>query len=99
MTVPIRTDQAVVARVSGPIVAATGMLGAQMYEVVEVGDEGLVGEIVRLSGDLATVQVYENTSMLKPGAPVRRTGASSVRCPKCTPPAALGSSTARRFRR
>ncbi|MCL4206501.1 MAG: V-type ATP synthase subunit A [Pirellulaceae bacterium] len=75
MTVPIRTSQAVVARVSGPIVAATGMLGAQMYEVVEVGDEGLVGEIVRLSGDLATVQVYENTSMLKPGAPVRRTGA------------------------
>jgi V/A-type H+-transporting ATPase subunit A len=51
------------------------MLGATMYEVVEVGEEGLVGEIVRLSGDLATIQVYENTNMLKPGAPVRRTGA------------------------
>jgi V/A-type H+-transporting ATPase subunit A len=64
-----------VARVSGPIVAASGMLGAQMYEVVQVGDLGLVGEVVRLVGDRATIQVYEDTSMLKPGAPVRLTGA------------------------
>jgi V/A-type H+/Na+-transporting ATPase subunit A len=71
----ITTNGAVVSRVSGPIVAASGMLGATMYEVVEVGEDGLVGEIVRLSGDLATIQVYENTNMLKPGAPVRRTGA------------------------
>jgi len=68
-------NSAVVSRVSGPIVTATGMYGAQMYEVVEVGDEALVGEIVRLAGDRATIQVYENTSMLKPGAPVKRTGA------------------------
>jgi V/A-type H+-transporting ATPase subunit A len=64
-----------VTRVSGPIVTATGMLGAQMYEVVAVGEDGLVGEIVRLSGDRATIQVYEDTGMLGPGAPVARTGA------------------------
>jgi V/A-type H+-transporting ATPase subunit A len=68
-------DGAAVTRVSGPIVTATGMFGAEMYEVVEVGEAALVGEIVRLSGDRATIQVYENTSMLKPGAPVKRTGA------------------------
>jgi V/A-type H+-transporting ATPase subunit A len=72
---PVNQDNAAVSRVSGPIVTATGMFGAQMYEVVEVGDEALVGEIVRLAGDRATIQVYENTSMLKPGAPVKRTGA------------------------
>jgi V/A-type H+-transporting ATPase subunit A len=51
------------------------MYAAQMYEVVEVGDLGLVGEVVRLVGDNATIQVYEDTTMLKPGAPIRRTGA------------------------
>ena len=47
-----------------------------MYEVVEVGEAALVGEVVRLVGDSATIQVYENTSMLKPGSPVHRTGAA-----------------------
>jgi V/A-type H+-transporting ATPase subunit A len=75
VTSPADQGSAVVARVSGPIVTATGMFGAHMYEVVEVGDAGLVGEIVRLSGDRATIQVYEDTTMLKPGAPVKRTGA------------------------
>jgi V/A-type H+-transporting ATPase subunit A len=56
-------------------VTADGLAGAQMYEVVSVGEVGLVGEVVRLIGDRATIQVYEDTSMLKPGAPVRRTGA------------------------
>jgi V/A-type H+-transporting ATPase subunit A len=51
------------------------MAGAQMYEVVRVGELGLIGEVVRLIGDHATIQVYEDTTMLKPGAPVRRTGA------------------------
>ncbi|MBM4017453.1 MAG: V-type ATP synthase subunit A [Planctomycetes bacterium] len=64
-----------VTRVSGPIVTAVGMHGAQMYEVVQVGDLGLIGEVVRLAGDRATIQVYEDTSMMKPGAPVLRTGA------------------------
>jgi len=69
------TAEAVVTRISGPIVTASGMRDAQMYEMVRVGEEGLAGEIVRLSGDQATIQVYEDTTMLKPGAPVQRTGA------------------------
>lgn len=64
-----------VIRVSGPVVTAEGMTGAQMYEVVHVGDLGLVGEVVRLSGDRAVIQVYEDTTMLKPGAPVKLSGA------------------------
>lgn len=63
-----------VSRVSGPVVRVSGMSGARMYEVVRVGELGLVGEVVRQAGDSATVQVYEETSMLKPGAPVERTG-------------------------
>ncbi|HEU5396436.1 MAG TPA: V-type ATP synthase subunit A [Verrucomicrobiae bacterium] len=59
-----------VTRISGPTVTAAGMAGAQMYEVVRVGELGLVGEVVRLIGDRATIQVYEDTTMLKPGAPV-----------------------------
>jgi V/A-type H+-transporting ATPase subunit A len=65
----------VITRISGPIATASGMFGAQMYEVVHVGSQGLVGEVVRLTGDRATIQVYEDTTMLKPGAPVQRTGA------------------------
>ena len=64
----------VVSRINGPTVTAGGMAGAQMYEVVQVGELGLVGEVVRLIGDRATIQVYEDTTMLKPGAPIRRTG-------------------------
>ncbi len=66
---------AYVTRVSGPVVTVKGMAGALMYEVVRVGELGLVGEVVRQAGDLATVQVYEDTGMLKPGAPVERSGA------------------------
>ncbi len=51
------------------------MAGAQMYEVVRVGNLGFVGEVVRLIGDRATIQVYEDTTMLKTGAPVVCTGA------------------------
>ncbi|HQP35043.1 MAG TPA: V-type ATP synthase subunit A [Polyangiaceae bacterium] len=64
-----------VTRVSGPIVAAEGMFEAQMYEVVRVGELGLVGEVVQLVGERATIQVYEDTAMLAPGAPVQLTGA------------------------
>jgi len=71
----IATTSARVARVSGPIVTAVGMRGAGMYEVVEVGELGLIGEVVRVIGDRATIQVYEDTTMLAPGVPVRRTGA------------------------
>ncbi len=75
MTNGRRNPAGVVTRISGPTVTATGLEGAQMYEVVEVGEWGLIGEVVRLIGDRATIQVYEDTSMLKPGAPVRRTQA------------------------
>ncbi|MCC7377412.1 MAG: V-type ATP synthase subunit A [Verrucomicrobiales bacterium] len=69
------SDEPRVVRVTGPIVTATGMHGAAMYELVRVGTEGLAGEVVRLVGETATLQIYEDTSMLRPGAPVRRTGA------------------------
>ncbi len=61
-------------RVNGPIVEAEGMIGAGMLEVVEVSDLRLIGEIIRVRDDRATIQVYENTSGLKPGEPVYGTG-------------------------
>jgi len=63
-------------RIAGPLVEANGMRGNRMYEVVKVGDEGLIGEIIRLIGDTASIQVYEETSGLKPGEPVEGTGHS-----------------------
>jgi V-type H+-transporting ATPase subunit A len=60
--------------VSGPVVTAEKMSGAAMYELVRVGYEELVGEIIRLEGDLATIQVYEDTSGVTVGDPVLRTG-------------------------
>lgn len=74
MTFAAKTTEPVATRISGPIVTAVGMYAAQMYEVVQVGELGLVGEVVRLVGDHATIQVYEDTTMLKPGAPVLCTG-------------------------
>jgi len=61
--------------IAGPLVIATGMRGCEMYEVVRVGQEGLMGETIKLIGDLAYVQVYEDTTGLKPGEEVVRTGA------------------------
>jgi V/A-type H+/Na+-transporting ATPase subunit A len=75
MTAVTKANGPVATRISGPIVTAVGMGAAQMYEVVQVGDLGLVGEVVRLVGDYATIQVYEDTTMLKPGAPILCTGA------------------------
>ncbi|XP_044305131.1 LOW QUALITY PROTEIN: V-type proton ATPase catalytic subunit A-like [Varanus komodoensis] len=60
--------------VSGPVVIACKMSGAAMYELVRVGHCELVGEIIRLEGDLATIQVYEETSGVCVGDPVLRTG-------------------------
>ncbi|KAE8589221.1 hypothetical protein XENTR_v10022922 [Xenopus tropicalis] len=60
--------------VSGPVVIASQMAGAAMYELVRVGHAELVGEIIRLEGDLATIQVYEETSGVCVGDPVLRTG-------------------------
>ncbi|XP_069463292.1 V-type proton ATPase catalytic subunit A-like [Ambystoma mexicanum] len=60
--------------VSGPVVIACEMAGAAMYELVRVGHSELVGEIIRLEADLATIQVYEETSGVSVGDPVLRTG-------------------------
>ncbi len=62
-------------RVTGPVVEANGMRGALMYEVVHVGETRLIGEIIGLSEDVATIQVYEDTTGLAPGEGVERTGA------------------------
>jgi len=61
-------------RISGPVIEADNMRGAKMYDVVRVGDENLIGEIIRLNGDVATIQVYEDTNGLKPGEKVISTG-------------------------
>jgi len=60
--------------VSGPVVTAEHMSGAAMFELVRVGHDELVGEIIRLEGDMATIQVYEETSGVTVGDPVLRTG-------------------------
>jgi V/A-type H+-transporting ATPase subunit A len=63
-----------VVRVVGPVVEADGMKEAVMYELVEVGSQGLIGEVIRLEGDHATIQVYQNTTMLRLDEPVVGTG-------------------------
>jgi V/A-type H+-transporting ATPase subunit A len=63
-------------KVSGPLVIAEGMPEAQMYEVVRVSDKKLIGEIIEIRGDQASIQVYEETSGLGPGEPVYTTGES-----------------------
>ncbi len=60
--------------ISGPAVKADGMSEAKMYETVSVGEDKLIGEVIRLTGDEAFIQVYESTSGLKPGEPVIGTG-------------------------
>ncbi len=62
-------------KVAGPVVVAQGMIGAKMYDVVRVGGDKLVGEIVELHGELASIQVYEDTTGIGPGEEVHNTGA------------------------
>ena len=66
-------ENGVIYRISGPVVTAVG-ISPRMYEVVRVGDEGLMGEVIELHGDQSVIQVYEETSGIKPGEPVIRTG-------------------------
>lgn len=66
--------QASITKVSGPLVVASGMSEAKMFEVVRVSRERLVGEVIELHGDTASIQVYEETSGIGPGEPVERTG-------------------------
>jgi len=60
-------------RIAGPVVVATGIT-ARMYDLVKVGDEKLMGEVIQINNDRTTIQVYEDTSGLKPGEPVENTG-------------------------
>ena len=60
-------------RISGPVIIARGMTGSKMYDVVKVGDEALRGEIIRLEGTEAVIQVYEDTTGLMIGEPVVNT--------------------------
>ncbi|MFU8767563.1 MAG: ATP synthase subunit A, partial [Candidatus Methanoperedens sp.] len=60
-------------RISGPVVIISG-ISTKMYDVVKVGNEGLMGEVIGIEGDKSTVQVYEETSGLRPGEPVENTG-------------------------
>ena len=64
-----------IVKVAGPVVVAEGMTGARMYDVVRVGELNLIGEIVELRGDLASIQVYEETTGIGPGEPVVNTEA------------------------
>jgi V/A-type H+-transporting ATPase subunit A len=66
--------QGIIQKISGPAVIAKGMMGARMYDIVRVGKLGLVGEIIRLDGDTAFIQVYEDTSGLFVGEKVETTG-------------------------
>ena len=61
-------------KVSGPLVVAENMSGSKMYELVKVGWDKLVGEVIKLEGDLASIQCYEDTSGLTIGDPVMKTG-------------------------
>jgi len=66
--------QGIIIKVSGPLVVAKGMEGAKMYEVVRVSEHKLIGEIIGIEDDKASIQVYEETSGVGPGEPVYSTG-------------------------
>ena len=63
-----------ISKIAGPLVVATGMRDANMYDVVRVGPQRLIGEIIEMRGDAASIQVYEETSGLGTGEPVESTG-------------------------
>jgi len=68
-------DQGKIIKVAGPLVVAEGLVYSKMYDLVRVGEEGLMGEIIEMRGDRASIQVYEETEGLGPGDPVEPTGA------------------------
>jgi len=61
-------------RISGPVVEGKDIPGAKLYDVVKVGKEGLIGEIIKIVGNTSIIQVYEDTSGMTPGEPVETTG-------------------------
>ncbi|MDZ4654687.1 MAG: V-type ATP synthase subunit A [Coriobacteriia bacterium] len=68
-------EQGKIVKVAGPLVVAEGLVYSRMYDLVRVGTEGLMGEIIEMRGDRASIQVYEETEGLGPGHPVEATGA------------------------
>jgi len=68
-------EQGRIVKVAGPLVVAEGLVHSRMYDLVRVGAEGLMGEIIEMRGDRASIQVYEETEGLGPGDPVEATGA------------------------
>jgi V/A-type H+/Na+-transporting ATPase subunit A len=68
-------EQGRIVKVAGPLVVAEGLTRSRMYDLVRVGDEGLMGEIIEMRGDRASIQVYEETEGLGPGDVVVSTGA------------------------
>ena len=68
-------EQGKIVKISGPLVVASGMSDADMYDVVKVGNQGLTGEIIEMRGGNASIQVYEETAGLQPGELVYSTGA------------------------
>jgi len=69
-----KIKKGVITRVSGPLIEARGLSGAKMYEIVKVSKHKLMGEVIKLKGDIASIQVYEETSGLEPGDVVVATG-------------------------
>ncbi len=67
--------QGTIIKVSGPLIMASGMADVQMYDVVRVSEKRLIGEVIELRGDKASIQVYEETGGIGPGEPVVSTGA------------------------
>jgi V/A-type H+-transporting ATPase subunit A len=67
-----------VIRIAGPVIRAVGLEQVRLYDVVHVGELGLIGEVIRLAGGVTTVQVYEDTSGIRVGEPVRGTGSPLV---------------------
>ena len=67
-------SEGIVKKVAGPLVIASGMQDANMFDVVKVGKQGLIGEIIEMHEDRASIQVYEETSGLGPGVKVKSTG-------------------------
>ncbi len=64
-----------IVKVSGPLIVASGMADVNMYDVVRVSEKHLIGEVIELRGDMASIQVYEETGGIGPGEPVESTGA------------------------
>ncbi|TLM73692.1 MAG: V-type ATP synthase subunit A [Actinobacteria bacterium] len=67
-------EQGTIVKVAGPLVVAEGLTSSKMYDLVKVGAEGLMGEIIEMRGSRASIQVYEETEGLGPGDPVEPTG-------------------------